>query len=393
MPFPRAQAPLVVVAAILLGACADDEPAHASLLDPPPAGQGTQVVMNTTIEPGVEAEHCRFVRAPAEGLWLNRDEVRYTAGSHHVLLYETAYDDIPSRKEDGTEVDTSGVFDCSDGATNGWRIRKLIGGSQNQTGESVLSFPDDVAMRVAPGAVLLLNVHLINTSSEVEEPEVRMNLHTIPERDVRAEGDILFLYNPLIKVPNRGSSRARWRCPVHADITIANVQSHMHARGVGYSAGVAGEAPFYENDRWEGVPVKHFDGGLEVRAGSVIDYHCDFQNLEPRDVYQGPRTTDEMCMVIGSYYPADPRTANCLDERGEDLAGEWVGDGSKSCAETLGCLMGAFEGDDVLRGITDCMLEADPKVARSSSDLVRCFMSSDDPASGCQGEIAACSAE
>jgi hypothetical protein len=366
----------------------DDGGDDDDLLPPPADGEGFQVGMTTSIGAGVEAEHCRFVRSPAEEVWVSGNEVRFTAGSHHVLLYETPYTSIPTRRDDGVEVDTSGVFDCSDGATNGWQVTKLIGGSQNASGDSLLQFPPGVAMRVRPGAVLLINAHYVNASDLPLEPEVRLNLHTLPAADVVEEGDILFLYNPLIAVPGRSTSRARWRCPVHRDITIANVQSHMHARGVGYTAAIDDGAPFYVNDRWESVPVAQFEPGLQVRAGSVLDYACDYRNDESRDVFQGPRSTDEMCMLIGSYYPADAATAACRDSDG-NLAGEWIGDGTATCAQTLACIEAGLEGPGAMEAITRCMQAAAPAVAAPTSAVVNCLFAADDPRA-CAAPMDAC---
>jgi hypothetical protein len=222
-------------------------------------------------------------------------------------------------------------------------------------------------------------------------PEVRINLWTIPPAQVTTEGDILFLYNPVIKAPALGTGRARWRCPVQHDLTIANVQSHMHRRGVGYEATVVGQAPFYSGTSWEKVVVKSFEPGLVVHAGDVLDYHCDYSNPENRTVYQGARSTDEMCMLIGSYYPADPATASCTDAQGRSV-GEWVGNGTATCAATLACLQGASSLD----AITDCMDAAAPAIAKPSSDVLNCIVNlpqGQDPAVACQAPIAACSAQ
>ncbi|HVK75090.1 MAG TPA: hypothetical protein VM734_17295 [Kofleriaceae bacterium] len=383
---------LLVCSLTVVAACGDDDgPTDDDLLAPPPDGQGVQFAMTTTIPAGVEGEWCQFVVAPPAEQWVARDEVRFTEGSHHVLLYETSYAQIPTAKDDGTPVDTTKVFDCSDGATNGWSVTKLVGGSQNGEGDSLLAFPDGVAMKVRAGAVLLMNAHYLNASDHDLTPEVRVNLWTRPAASITAEGDLLFLYNPFIKVPASGQGRARWRCPVHRDITIANVQSHMHKRGVGYAASVTGQAPFYENERWERVPVKRFDGGLAVAAGSTLDYHCDYTNAEARDVYQGPRTTDEMCMLIGSYWPADPRISNCTDEVG-GLGGEWIGNGTATCAATFTCLQAAFPRPDLIPALTDCMVAADPAVSAEASAVLRCFANQADPGAACQAEIAACTA-
>ncbi len=381
---------LALITPLSLVACSDGDGGD-DLLDPPPAGQGVQFRMETTIPAGVEGEWCKFMTGPAAETWIERDEVRFTAGSHHVLLYETGYAQIPTTKLDGTVVDTSGIFDCSDGATNGWNVTKLLGGSQNGTGDSVLDFPDGVAMKLLAGSVVLMNAHYLNATDGDLVPEAAINLWTRPASEVTTEGDLLFLYNPLIKVKANGSGRARWRCPVHADITIANVQSHMHKRGMGYSAAVTGQAAFYENERWESVPVKRFDGGMTVRAGQTLDYWCDYENGEARDIYQGARTTDEMCMLIGSYYPADSRTSGCDDAAG-GLGGEWVGNGTATCAATFTCMQTAFEATDVVRAVTDCIDAASPSVAVESSAVLRCYANSDDPGVECTALVSACQA-
>lgn len=402
----RTAIPSLTLALPALVGCGGTEPdapgaPQEELLAPPEAGKGVQFKMVTKLEAGTEAEHCMFVKAPAEGMYVQRDEVRYSKGSHHFLLYQTSYDEIPTAKQDGTAVDTSGVFDCSDGATNGWAVEKLVAGSQNADGASMLSFPEGVAMKVRPGAVLLMNAHYINASTTTIEPEVRVNLYTVPEAEVQTEGDILFLYNPFIHVGPMGQSRARMRCPVHKDITISNVQSHMHARGVSYAASIVGEAePFYTSNEWEDVPVKEFGAGLKVKAGSSFDYHCDYTNTEMKDVYQGPRSTDEMCMLIGSYYPADFATANCLTEVGDPndpskFAAEWVGNGKATCAESFACVQ-----ESLNKGFNDmmpCVTNSDASISKEFSTALLCFFQNagpgKDPAMACQTEFAACLAK
>jgi hypothetical protein len=393
---------LLAAVPLAVGACGggggnSDGKMQDTGLQPPPAGQGVQYRITTDLGPGVEGEWCRFVQAPADGMYVNRDEVRFGPGSHHFLLYETAYQTVPTAKEDGTAVDTSSVFDCSDGATNGWKVTKLIGGSQNGQGDSMLAFPAGVAMKVEPGVVLLMNAHYVNATTKPLTPEVRINLWTVPAAQVSTQGDMLFLYNPFIKVAANGVGRARWRCPVYGDITVANVQSHMHRRGVGYAASIVGEAPFYTNDKWESVPVERFDaqGGLKIKAGSRLDYYCDYSNAEARDIFQGPRTTDEMCMLIGSYYPADPRTSNCLDDSGMQTAGEWVGNGSATCAATASCIQSALGGGgaDAFKALTGCVVDADPAVAPEASALLRCIFGAKDPLTECAPQLGACQAK
>jgi len=382
---PFALLGLIIAASSTLIACGSDDvnpvptPNEDVLLDPPPEGKGVQYQMTTKLEPGTEVEHCKFVQAPAEGMYVNRDEVRFTQGSHHFLLYETPYTTIPTKGEDGAAIDSSGVFDCSAGATQNFQVTKLIAGSQNADGDAFLSFPSDVAMPVEPGRVLLMNAHYINATAGVLEPEVRVNLYTIPKEQVKEEGDILFWYNAFIKVGAKSTGRANMKCQIQDDITLMNVQSHMHARGTGYEAKIVGSEPFYTNAKWEDVPVKSFDGGMKIAAGTWIDYRCDYNNAAASDVFQGPRSTDEMCMLIGSYYPASPGTSNCAADPAApgqtgNLGAEWVGNGTKTCAATMGCVQQAVTGSgDVFQNITTCMMDSDPAVSKEMSDALRCF--------------------
>lgn len=395
-----------LVATFVVGCSTEttDPPDTKSLLDPPAQGEGVQFSMTTRIEAGTEAEHCKFVKAPPEGLLINRDEVRFTNGSHHFLLYLTPYADIPTQNERGEAVDTSKVFDCSEGATNGWRIKNLVGGSQNGTGESIVAFPPDVAMTVPGGAVLLMNAHYVNPSAEPVDPEVRINLYTIPEAQKKHEGGLLFWFDIFIRAMAKGTGRAEMSCALPDDVTITNAQSHMHKRGVGYSATltdpVGAASTIYESDDWEGVLVKEFESGLAVKGGSQIRFHCDYENPADHSVYQGPRSTDEMCMFIASYYPAKDKTSLCSYDEADPvgtnyLGAEWVGQGTKSCAETLGCVVKIPQGgtfDAFLRGLTDCVMDSDPAKSKQVSDGVRCLLTHSDPQTECKTEIDACAA-
>lgn len=95
-------------------------------------------------------------------------------------------------------------------------------------------------------------------------------------------------------------------------------------------------------------------------------------------------------MLIGSYYPADKRTAACLDETGTVPGGDWVGTGTATCADTMRCLQ--TSGGN-LQIVTDCMLGAKPEVAKPASSALRCFMKSQNPFADCQPQIQACQAQ
>src|SRR5262249_33909691 len=152
-----------------LSSCSGEQESSApvdDLLAPPPAGSGVQYRMVSTIQAGQEIERCQLVVAPASGLAVRKDEVKFTAGSHHVLLYKTPYTEIPTMTRHGAAMDGTQVHDCADGASDEWDVSGILAGSQSSGGDSIVGeLPEGVAIKVEPGAVLLMNTHYLNASS------------------------------------------------------------------------------------------------------------------------------------------------------------------------------------------------------------------------------------
>ena len=166
------------------------------LLAPPAADEGVQYRMVSTIAPGQEIERCQLFVAPKEGILVRKDEVRFTAGSHHVLLYRTPYTQIPTENSKGEKVDGTKVHDCADGATAQWNVNGVLAGSQSGDGDSFLGeLPDGVAVKVEPGTVMVMNTHYLNASSEPIDADARINLYSLPPAKLKTEAGMLFYYN------------------------------------------------------------------------------------------------------------------------------------------------------------------------------------------------------
>jgi len=70
-------------------------------------------------------------------------------------------------------------------------------------------------------------------------------------------------------------------------------------------AGVAGEL-VYSNDDWTSPELAFFtDNPISVPAGSGFEFRCSFENTGDSAVSYGYETSDEMCMMVGVYYPDD----------------------------------------------------------------------------------------
>ncbi|WP_437710438.1 hypothetical protein WMF45_36785 [Sorangium sp. So ce448] len=390
---------IALLGAFTLFGCSSSDPGHQpsedELLAPPAEGTGVQYRMVSTLQPAQEIERCQLFIAPPEGLNVNREMVRFSSGSHHVLLYTTPYTSIPTETRRGVALDATQVHDCNDGPQADWEVDGVVAGSQSADGNSFLGeLPEGVALKVPPGTVLLMNTHYLNSSSNPIETDARINLYTIADDEVKVEAGMLFHYNPFISVPAHGRSTARMRCVAENDISVVRIQSHMHRRGVGYVANkvaLDGEmTELYTHDRWEGVPSQEFSPFLEVKAGESLDYRCDFNNVEDRAIAQGLTTRDEMCMLIGPYFPRSPAYENCQTEEGL-VAATWYGNGTTTCAEAFECL-GSAQDDAAAYG---CVVNSCESVGPQLSAALACQMTGGNGAcnEACSGEDAeACNA-
>lgn len=386
-------------------------------LAPPPEGQGFQLRMVSELESGTETERCMLFQVGPEGLAYNRTQIEYTSGSHHVLLLETSYKTMPTEDKHGVKLDPTKVHDCESGGPERWDVTRVVAGSQNFDGDNALDeLPEGVAIKIEPGTVLLMNTHYLNATSSALKTDARINFYTVPPESVKEEAGALFYYNPFIHIRAHSENSARMSCPVAKDIKLLNMQSHMHKRGVGYVANLTDEhggliQELYTNDQWEGVPIQRYGEGLEIKAGQSLDYRCDYKNPEDRDIVQGLTTADEMCMLIGVYYPRDDNLENCEDENG-DRNGTWIGSGTALCGDTFKCVLDALKGpeDEAAARYFGCVVDACPGAASEVSALVRCQISvgygaCDSPCesltdpscmdcllSACSSEITACGA-
>jgi hypothetical protein len=391
----RAAITLGILGAI--GACSDNAPAPGGtntggspeLLAAPMPGQGVQLKMVSELAPGVETERCQFYKVPREGLYVNRQQIRYTPGSHHVLVYLTPYEEIPTRNLHGEEVDTSGVFECGKGGpTYNWSVDQPVGGAQKADAPpSFDGLPSDTALVLPGGSVLMMNTHYLNASAKPLLTDARVNFYTIPREQVKREAGLLFFYNPFIHIPAGGRAAARMACPIRKDITLVTAESHMHRRGVDYVAYLTDAEgnrldELYRTKEWEEVVLRRFEPapGKELKAGQWIDYQCGYDNPEDRTVIQGLSTRDEMCMFLGAYYPREAQTEFCaLDEEGKArfLGARFIGTGTTDGASTADCLtqaMSAADGGD--EPLFRCVVSSCPKVSQEMSDSTRCLFES-----------------
>jgi hypothetical protein len=319
------------LAAMCMAGCAADEsdpvPVDGTLA-PPPEGQGVQLTLGRSLEAGTEQVFCRRFVMPDGALDVARLEHQAKPGIHHVIIY---------REPDLTAADVDDeLFECGD-----------IPGQllyTSQFAAEVFDYPAGVGIKLGAGEVLRVELHYVNTTAADIDTGVALNLWRSGAA-ITSEAASLFFYDRDIAIPPHSSWQAKMRCTIPEDIDILFGLPHIHRRGVGFRAyKVVGEQreQFIDSSGYGDLESIRFADPVHVAADQVVELECDYKNDSDDWYYQGPSgPNDEMCLLLGSYYPR-------MDRAGElCTVDDWgpIHEGAKTCGEALDCLNAAAATD------------------------------------------------
>jgi hypothetical protein len=330
---------VVTTAGLTLAGCGASTTTDASDIDPdflpPDAGTGTQLSMIESIVPGSESLRCQYFVLQAKAFDVVRFDHKFSIGAHHVAVYPT----------DLTAADVKNdrsPFDC--GSRGALHQQGVIYASSTATGN--LPYPRGIGMPFAASTVVMLESHYLNTSDQPIDIAVRLNL-TFSERPVAIQAGALFFYNWAILVPPAPAvASAKMSCVIPADIDLAFATSHMHRRGQAFTSNLrhGGTLTPLHNSAHADVPTPNVFAPLAVHAGDAIEFSCDYKNDRSEPTIEGASAdANEMCIFGGGYWPKQPAaTETCLTEGSGP-----VFSGSKTCAQTVNCMLAAGVGNEL----------------------------------------------
>jgi hypothetical protein len=277
------------------------------------AGPDIVFTMDGHVDAASEAFSCVYVRMPTDRgtIAVPSAESHYTPGSHHFLAYRTSYTAIP----DGGDTD----HPCTDAE----QIENITGSYyEAQTPDARRDLPPGVAHLFKPGEILLLTAHYLDASASGYDTHVSFQLHTVDPSTIAHEAGSFFFYNWEISVPPASQVTVTRTCPIAKDVNLALLWSHMHARGISFTATTddavtaqqAGD--LYDTTTWSEPTPRVFGETppVVVHGGSTITYSCTYRNTTASTFVQGPSAaTNEMCILHGMYWPRlDSNTELCL---------------------------------------------------------------------------------
>jgi hypothetical protein len=120
----------------------------------------------------------------------------------------------------------------------------------------------------------------------------------------------------------------------------------MHRRGTAFRSTIidpTGEASaLHDSDTWSEPSPTVYWPTRELKAGSTFEFSCDFRNDSAAPVIEGlSGNTDEMCVLVGGYWPKLSFNAElCL----ADGSGP-VFEGTETCEQVVDCMVDAGVGN------------------------------------------------
>jgi copper type II ascorbate-dependent monooxygenase-like protein len=296
--------PLVAILALVAG------PSSAKPYLAKPA-HGLQVkVGDYTVAPSQDLEVCEYRRLPNKRpMDVNGFRLRMPPGAHHFVVWSYNGNVTDDAAFPATPVPSVA---CAGIAPDETIPQVLI---PIQQPNSRFRFPEGIALRLEPHQQVFLNPHMKNFGDTPIVPDVRFNFYRARKKGIRHLAEGLIIGNSTdIAVPAHGTQTltAEWTAPV--PLTMIELATHQHRLGTYGNIEIVpegGGAPqrIYENTQWE-HPLSYWpDPPIHLARGQKMRITCTWQNTDDHMVSFGPKTTDEMCFILGFYYRDDGDTA------------------------------------------------------------------------------------
>jgi hypothetical protein len=233
---------------------------------------------------------------------VNRLQVEFAAGSHHVHIYRAS------------EPEADSVKDCFKGID--WQKWSLVLGAQTQAMDWQL--PEGVTIPFAPRQQLLVQVHWLNTTRQAETSNIDISFHTT--RDSREHLGTVFGVNKRIDIGPQQNVRTEAFCQVPEGAKLHALMGHFHAHGKDYRViermpnATAGTEIYFAKDE-PSFEFKTYAPAREVQRGAGFQYECGFHNYENFRLTWGSDTaTQEHCNMTAYFSPAEEVSKFCVLE-------------------------------------------------------------------------------
>jgi hypothetical protein len=260
-----------------------------------------------TIAPGEEVEYCEVLQLPGDPSvthYVNRFESKTTSSAHHFTVVAIS---------PGTPAEAAAVVGqrtiCVAGPPGNYYDYKPVTNSQHPSHSN--DFPPGVGRKFQGGQKLIFNYHYLNATSKAVPGLAAVNFHTVDASKVQVEPqDFGFInFGGSFSVPPKKTGAITTECKFSSDITIYKLIRHTHQWGTDFNVWYKGgpndgkltfSTPSYDQTDFV------FPEPIKVKAGEGFRFECNYLNTEDHPLTFGPLATNEMCILMGVWWPTNP---------------------------------------------------------------------------------------
>jgi copper type II ascorbate-dependent monooxygenase-like protein len=284
---------LFLASLLLLAAC----DTSSSTTDPDAAATPGYIPLVSgtwSLPPSIEGYRCIRLTAK-EDMWITAIHPIAPTGTHHTVLM-------------------LGPPDAPDGdvACDSMLVKPSIYASG--VGTDALTLPDGVAIKVAAGQQLLLNLHLFNASDDTLRGTSGIEVKTAEASAILHEAGALLAGKDAGLVVKPGSSVQTGTCTLPAGTTVFAMAPHMHLLGTHMKVTYQAAAPLMVYDKdyaFEGQRYEVLDAPLVSDGTNRLVVDCTYMNPTGTTVTFGEHTAQEMCYALTLVYPAPKVRGPC----------------------------------------------------------------------------------
>jgi Copper type II ascorbate-dependent monooxygenase, C-terminal domain len=260
-----------------------------------------------TINSNTEAYECVRAQVPTE-MWISGFHSLSPVGTHHSVLTIS------------TTNTTLGNYDCD--ASSSLMDNQMLYAAGINTDDNI--FPDGVAIHLAAGTYINLNLHLFNTTDFPITDTSGVYVKTMQQSAVVSEADMQFSGKLGFSIPANAAGDTTTvtavanQCSVGHDFHVFTLWPHMHQ--------IATHQKLTVTPSGSTVPVTLLDTDYSfmdqknypmtdtiIHAGDKITTTCDYVNTTGHEVDFGESSTDEMCFTGLYRYPAANNLLGCAE--------------------------------------------------------------------------------
>jgi hypothetical protein len=269
---------------------------------PDASGPAVQTITATVgpiaVDAGQETVVCITMRlSNAESAYVPRITVQLAHGSHHLVVY---------RSTATTESLTPTPCTTFQGILTGTGVPLMI----SEKPSDDLTFPQGVALKIAPQQMIELEAHYINSGSSTLQGTGTVHFETIPVTTPNIiESDFAFWGTTnIVLAPGNQTIGPLFAAGLAGTHGFA-LTTHQHRLGTEFKIWAANSAtdtnhpPVADTTDWSNPPLYRLSPEIDFNGQNGLAYQCTWNNTTGQVVTFGESALQEMCVLWMYYYP------------------------------------------------------------------------------------------